>query len=301
MKLTRLFAEGGPALSFEVFPPKAGNNYESVRSATEAIAGLRPAFMSVTCGAGGSTEGFTVSIAKNLKDKFGVTPLVHLICISSTEQEIESSLLQIRDAGIKNILALRGDMPKYDQAAIKKDFRYACDLVAKIKRFGDFCVGGACYPEGHPEAPNFDEDINNLRVKVDAGCDFLVSQMFFDNNIFYAFLDKLAAKGINVPVIPGIMPVTNAKQIRRILELSGRTLPRKFAKIVDRFGDDPEAMKQAGIVYATEQVVDLYASGIKNVHIYTMNKPEVAARVMDNISAIIKTQIFGRSTARGIK
>ena len=190
-------------------------------------------------------------------------------------------------------------MPKYDQAAIKKDFRYACDLVAKIKRFGDFCVGGACYPEGHPEAPNFDEDINNLRVKVDAGCDFLVSQMFFDNNIFYAFLDKLAAKGINVPVIPGIMPVTNAKQIRRILELSGRTLPRKFAKMSryrDTRGD--EAGRDSLCHRAGGRPV---RHGIKNVHIYTMNKPEVAARVMDNISAIIKTQIFGRSTARGIK
>jgi methylenetetrahydrofolate reductase (NADPH) len=288
MKLTKLFASCKPTLSFEVFPPKSSNNYESVRSATEAIAALRPAFMSVTCGAGGTTEGFTVSIAKNLQDKFGVTPLVHLICISSSEEEIERSLEEIKAAGIENILALRGDIPKYDGATVKSDFKHACDLVAKIKRYGDFCVGGACYPEGHPESPSLDDDINNLKIKIDAGCDFLVSQMFFDNNIFYAFLDKLAAKGINVPVNPGIMPVTNAKQIRRILELSGRTLPRKFAKIVEKFGEDPESMKQAGIVYATEQVVDLFASGIKNVHIYTMNKPEVAARMMDNISAIIK-------------
>ncbi len=288
MKLTELFARGRTTLSFEVFPPKTSDKYDSVKEATEAIAKLSPAFMSVTCGAGGSTEGFTVSIAKNIQDKFGVMPLVHLTCVSSSKENIRESLAKIKEAGIKNILALRGDMPAYEGAVIHRDFIHASDLVAEIKRFGDFCVGGACYPEGHPESPNLDDDIENLMKKVDAGCDFLTTQMFFDNNIFYSFLEKLEKKGINVPVNPGIMPITNAKQIKRIFDLSGKTLPRRFAKIVEKFGEDPESMKQAGIVYATEQVIDLYASGIKNVHIYTMNKPDVAARVMDNISAIIK-------------
>jgi methylenetetrahydrofolate reductase (NADPH) len=288
MKLTELFARGRTTLSFEVFPPKTSDKYDSVKEATEAIAKLSPAFMSVTCGAGGSTEGFTVSIAKNIQDKFGVMPLVHLTCVSSSKENIRESLAKIKEAGIRNILALRGDMPAYEGAVIHRDFIHASDLVAEIKRFGDFCVGGACYPEGHPESPNLDDDIENLMKKVDAGCDFLTTQMFFDNNIFYSFLEKLEKKGINVPVNPGIMPITNAKQIKRIFDLSGKTLPRRFAKIVEKFGEDPESMKQAGIVYATEQVIDLYASGIKNVHIYTMNKPDVAARVMDNISAIIK-------------
>lgn len=288
MKLTELFARGEMTLSCEVFPPKTSDKYDSVREATEAIAALSPAFMSVTCGAGGSTEGFTVSIAKNIHDKFGVIPLVHLTCVSSSKDNIRENISGIKEAGIKNILALRGDMPSYEGAVIHRDFIHASDLIAEIKRSGDFCVGGACYPEGHPESPNLDDDIDNLMKKVDAGCDFFTTQMFFDNNIFYSFLDKLAKKGINIPVNPGIMPITNAKQIKRIFDLSGKTLPRRFAKIVEKFGENPESMKQAGIVYASEQVIDLYASGVKNVHIYTMNKPDVAARVMDNISAIIK-------------
>lgn len=287
MKLTELFAGSAPALSCEVFPPKTGDKYDSVREATEKIAALRPAFMSVTCGAGGSAEGFTVGIAENIHKKFGVVPLVHLTCVGTSRENIRGSLRSIGEAGIKNILALRGDMPTYAGAVVCRDFPHASDLVAEIKRSGDFCVGGACYPEGHPESPNLDDDIQNLVKKVDAGCDFLTTQMFFDNNIFYGFLEKLGARGINVPVNPGIMPVTNSRQIKRIFELSGKTLPRRFAKIVEKFGENDEAMKQAGIVYATEQIIDLYASGVRNVHLYTMNKPDVAARVMENISAII--------------
>ncbi len=287
MKLTELFACSGHTLSCEVFPPKTSDKYDSVREATERIAALSPAFMSVTCGAGGSAEGFTVSIAANLRDKFDVVPLVHLTCVGSSRESIRESLHDIGAAGIKNILALRGDMPVYEGAVIHRDFTHASDLVAEIKRSGDFCVGGACYPEGHPESPNLDDDITNLAKKVDAGCDFLTTQMFFDNNIYYSFIEKLAARGINVPVIPGIMPIINARQIKRIFELSGKTLPRRFAKIVEKFSDDDLSMKQAGVAYATEQIIDLYATGVKNVHLYTMNNHDVAARVIDNISAII--------------
>ncbi len=286
MKISELFKQNKPTLSFEVFPPKNDTAYESVKDSVERIAVLKPSFMSVTYGAGGGTSQYTVDMA-NAVLKHGVTPLAHLTCVSSTKETIHTQLKKLQDNGIENILALRGDIPKgFDRE--KCEYRYASDLVADIKSFGDFCIGGACYPEGHTESACSKEDILNLKRKVDTGCEFLTTQMFFDNNILYNFMYKIREAGITVPIVAGIMPVTNGKQINRICALSGTYLPQRFKSIVDKFGDKPEAMMQAGIAYATDQIIDLLANGISAVHVYSMNKPEVAAKIQENISKIIK-------------
>lgn len=287
MKLSEMFLSDKPTLSFEVFPPKNTDAFESVRVATEEIAALHPDFMSVTYGAGGGTSEYTASVACNLKECYGVTPIAHLTCVSSAKEQIDSMLRRLREGGIENILALRGDIPQGAGAQAEWSFRHANELVAYIKTQGDFCVGGACYPEGHPESANQREDILRLRQKAEAGCDFLTTQMFFDNNILYNFLYKIRDAGIKTPVIAGIMPVTNGKQIKRICGLSGTCLPGRFKQIVDRFGDDPAAMKQAGIAFATEQIIDLFANGVNHVHIYSMNKPDVAAKIKENLSEIL--------------
>ena len=286
MKLTEIINSDKLSLSFEVFPPKTDDAFESVKYATEQIAELSPSYMSVTYGAGGGTSDYTVKIAENLKNK-GVTPLAHLSCVSSSKDEIHKKLAELKQHGIENILALRGDIPE-DKALLKTDYRYASELTQDIRDFGGFCIGGACYPEAHPESASSFEDIENLRRKVDAGCEFLTTQMFFDNNIFYNFVYRLRNSGIDVPVVAGIMPVTNPKSIKRICRISGSALPQRFVRIVDRFGDDPMAMTQAGIAYATEQIIDLFANGVRAVHIYSMNKPEVARKIKENISGIIK-------------
>ncbi len=288
MKLTKLFGQGKPMLSFEVFPPKTDDKYDSVKHATEEIAKLRPAYMSVTYGAGGGTSDYTLSIASNIKDNYGVPSLAHLTCVSSDREKVHTQLAKMKEYGIENVLALRGDIPEGQEQTVRT-YSYASELVREIKEFGDFCIGGACYPEGHVESANQTEDILHLKEKVDAGCDFLTTQMFFDNNILYNFLYKIREAGITVPVVPGIMPVTNGSQIERICKLSGTYLPQRFKQIVDRFGDDPDAMKQAGIAYATEQIVDLFANGINAVHVYSMNKPDVAETIMRNLSCIIGT------------
>lgn len=288
MKLSELFAQNRPTLSFEVFPPKTDDNYESVKYATEHIAELKPDYMSVTYGAGGGTSEYTVSIAANILNGYGVTPLAHLTCVSSKKDKIISQLDALKANGIENILALRGDIPKNSNPDEKREYRYAYQLIRDIKEHGNFCIGGACYPESHVESANSKEDIKYLKEKVDTGCDFLTTQMFFDNNILYTFLYKIREAGITVPVVAGIMPVTNGKQIKRIYELSGTYLPQRFKSIVDRFGDDPAAMKQAGIAYATEQIIDLLANGVNAIHIYTMNKPDVAAKIQQSLSDIIK-------------
>ncbi len=287
MKLTDKSFCSKPTLSFEVFPPKTSDKYQSVKAATEEIAALRPSFMSVTCGAGGSTQGFTVSIAGNIQQKYGVITLAHLTCVSSGREKIHTALRDMKQAGIENILALRGDIPTYEGAVIETDFPHACDLIEEIKKFGDFCVGGACYPEGHPESVSREADLRNLKRKVDAGCDFLTTQMFFDNDIFYGFLDRAAALGIDVPVNAGIMPITNAAQVGRIRALSGSTLPQRLLKLIEKFENNPAALKQAGIAYATEQAFELYSNGVKGVHIYTMNKPDVAERIQENLYGVI--------------
>ncbi len=275
-----------PSLSFEVFPPKTGDTYQSVQDAALSIAKLSPSYMSVTYGAGGTNAGFALEIESALY-KSGVTPLAHLSCVCATKEKIRQQLADFKANGITNILALRGDIPQ-GMTADNLEYRYASDLAKEIRNFGGFCIGGACYPECHPESENSSRDIEALRIKVDSGCSFLTTQMFFDNNILYNFMYRLYRAGVDVPIVAGIMPVTNSNQIKRILSISQAALPQKFIRIVDRYGDNPEAMKQAGIAFATEQVIDLYANGINAVHIYSMNKPEVAMAIKNNISEIIK-------------
>lgn len=286
MKIIDIINGGKPSLSLEVFPPKTDDKFESVKSVTEEIAALSPSFMSVTYGAGGGTSDFTVSIAKNIQEKYSVPALAHLSCISSTKERVQSQLRQLKEAGIENILALRGDIPE-GMSMDKLDYHYASELIEEIRKNGDFCIGGACYPESHPESENSFEDIKNLKIKEDCGCEFFTTQMFFDNNILYNFLYRAREAGISVPIVAGIMPVTNAKSIKRICAINNSLLPQRFVRIVDKFGSDPEKMMQAGIAYATEQIVDLYANGVNAVHVYTMNKPEVARAIMKNISEII--------------
>ena len=291
MKLTGLFENDRLSLSFEVFPPKTDSSFESVKQATEEIASLRPAFMSVTYGAGGGTSKYTLDIAKNIKERYSVPTIAHLTCVGSTKETVKKKISEIREAGIENVMALRGDLTPELAASDRSGwvYRNAIDLVRELRESNeDFCIGGACYPEVHPESRDQREDIRYLCEKVDAGCDFLTTQMFFDNNLLYNFLYKIREAGITVPVIPGIMPITNANQIERAIKLSGSFMPRRFASLVDKFGESPAAMMQAGIAYATDQIIDLFANGIKNVHVYSMNKPEVARKILDNLSDILK-------------
>lgn len=286
MRIIDIITAQKPSLSFEVFPPKTDTAFESVRSATEALARLKPDYMSVTYGAGGGTSAYTIQTAQHLQE-MGVPALAHLSCVSSTKKEIQSQLQQLKNSGITNILALRGDIPKgMEQSDL--EYRYASQLIEEIKEFGGFCIGGACYPESHPESETCTQDVAYLKKKVESGCEFLTTQMFFDNNILYNFMYRIREAGISVPVVAGIMPVTNAVQVKRICSISGTALPQRFRRIVDRYGAQPDAMKQAGIAYATEQIIDLYANGINAVHVYTMNKPDVAERILQNISQIIR-------------
>jgi len=290
LKIIETLCDDKLRISFEVFPPKADSAFESVKIATEEIAALKPAFMSVTYGAGGGTSKYTLDIAKNIKEEYSVSTIAHLTCISSTKETVKKQIENMKSAGIKNVLALRGDLTPELLASDRNTWQYknAVDLVRELKASdGDFCIGGACYPEVHPESRNQKEDILYLKEKVDAGCDFLTTQMFFDNNLLYNFLYKIREKGITVPVIAGIMPITNANQVERAIKLSGSFMPNRFKSIVDKFGNDAEAMKQAGIAYATDQIIDLFANNITNVHVYSMNKPDVAKKILDNLSAII--------------
>ncbi|MBQ4259080.1 MAG: methylenetetrahydrofolate reductase [Lachnospiraceae bacterium] len=290
MKMIELLQKDTLSISFEVFPPKTDSTFDSVKVATEEIAKLRPAFMSVTYGAGGGTSRYTLDIAKNIKELYGVPTLEHLTCVSSSREMVREKIAEIQAAGIENVMALRGDIPKELQNVDRSrwDYQHAIELVRELKESGaDFCIGGACYPEIHPESVNQKEDIHYLKEKVDAGCEFLTTQMFFDNNLFYNFLYKIREAGITVPVIPGIMPITNANQVARAIQLSGSFMPQRFKSLVDKFGSDPAAMKQAGIAYATDQIIDLYANGITNVHVYSMNKPDVAEKIQANLSDIL--------------
>ena len=290
MKIIDLITKDTLSLSFEVFPPKTETSFESVKAATEEIAKLKPAFMSVTYGAGGGTSKYTLDIAKNIKETYGVPTLAHLTCVSSTKNTVKEKIKDIKAAGIENIMALRGDIPAEleGQDRSKWDYQYAIDLIRELKETDrSFCIGCACYPEIHPESANQKEDIKRLKEKVDAGCDFITTQMFFDNNLLYNFLYKIREAGITVPVIPGIMPITNANQVERAIKLSGSFMPQRFKSLVDKFGSDSAAMKQAGIAYATDQIIDLYANNITNVHVYSMNKPDVAMKIQSNLSDII--------------
>ncbi len=290
MKIKELLQSTDPHLSFEVFPPKTDAAFEAVEFAVKEIAQLRPSFMSVTYGAGGGTSKYTLDIAKEIKELHGVSTVAHLTCVSSTRETVAQRITDMKEAGIENVMALRGDLTSEQEGADRSGWAYrnAVDLVRELKESGDFCIGGACYPEVHPESATQAEDIKYLKEKVDAGCDFLTTQMVFDNNLLYNFLYKIREAGITVPVIPGIMPITNAKQVERAIKLSGSFMPVRFKSIVDRFGSDPRAMMQAGIAYATDQIIDLYANGITNVHVYSMNKPEVAKKITENLSAILR-------------
>ena len=290
MKIIDILNQHTMSLSFEVFPPKKEDAFDSVKEATEEIAGYHPAFMSVTYGAGGGTSRYTLDIAKNISDRFGVPTLAHLTCVSSDRKTVKDQIAAIKEAGIRNVMALRGDLTPELEATdrSKWDYRYAVELIRELKESDcDFCIGAACYPEVHPESANQKEDLQHLKEKVDAGADFLTTQMVFDNNLFFNFLYKLRETGVTVPVLPGIMPITNARQVERAIKLSGSFMPQRFKSIVDYFGSDPESMKQAGIAYATDQIIDLYANGITNVHVYSMNKPDVAKAILDNLSAIL--------------
>ena len=287
MKLNELLSKEDITLSFEVFPPKVTANYEAVKEAAYSVARLAPSYMSVTYGAGGSTRDNTLKIAKGIQDTYGVTTIAHLTCVGATKEGIRQSLTDMKAAGIDNVLALRGDRPKDFEGEPFTDYHYASELVAEIKAFGGMCIGGACYPEGHVESENTKQDILNLKKKVDAGCEFLTTQMFFDNNIFYNFLCRVREAGINVPVIPGIMPITRPAQLQNAVKLSGCNVPMRFRSIVDCFGSNPEAMQQAGIIYATDQIIDLIANGVKHIHVYSMNNSEVAKGIQDSLSKIL--------------
>ena len=290
MKLSNLFNNDKLSLSFEVFPPKTDTAFESVKHATEEIAKLRPSFMSVTYGAGGGTSKYTLDIAKNIKANYGVPTLAHLTCVSSTRETVRERIEDMKAAGIENVMALRGDIPAGLENADRShwDYKHAVELVRELKESGaDFCIGGACYPEIHPESACQKEDIKYLKEKVEAGCEFLTTQMFFDNNLLYNFLYKIREAGITVPIIPGIMPITNGNQVDRAIKLSGSFMPQRFKSLVDKFGTTPAAMKQAGIAYATDQIIDLFANGITNVHVYSMNKPDVAEAIQRNLSDIL--------------
>lgn len=288
MKISEILQKRRLTVSFEIFPPKQDSAYNAVINCTEELAHFKPDFISVTYGAGGGTSSNTVKIASHLQDKIGVTPLAHLTSLSSTKKEVHAIIEELKNRKIENILALRGDRPNDPSFVPPGDYTFASDLVSDIHKSGDFCIGGACYPEGHPECGNKDHDLDNLKLKVDSGCSFLTTQMFFDNNMLYSFLYRALAKGITVPVLAGIMPVTNGAQLKRMVALSNAYLPPKFLALVDRFGNNNEAMKQAGIAYATEQIIDLVTNGVRGIHIYAMNKPDVVQKIMANISEIIR-------------
>ncbi|MBW7572992.1 methylenetetrahydrofolate reductase [NAD(P)H] [Caproiciproducens faecalis] len=287
MKISEILNSGKVTVSCELFPPKKDDDIDRVKEVVRGISALKPDFMSVTYGAGGGTSKNTTRIASEIQS-CGVTALAHLTCVSSTKEEVGQILSGLKEQNIENILALRGDIPKDSVFPSGGQYRYASELVRQIREYGGFCIGAACYPEGHVECARREDDIGYLKEKVDSGCDFLTTQMFFDNNILYQFLYRILAKGIQIPVVAGIMPVTNSSQIKRICALSGTELPPRFKAIVDKFADKPAAMKQAGIAYATEQIIDLISNGVNAIHLYTMNKPDIAAKIMDNLSEIIR-------------
>lgn len=288
MKIKDLITQDKATLSFEVFPPKKDTDFADVEAAALGIAALKPDYMSVTYGAGGSTKGHTIQLASEIQEKYDVPTIAHLTCVCASREGIRNALAEMKSAGIENILALRGDIPKNYDGQVFTEFSHASELVELIKETGDFCVGGACYPEVHPDSANKHEDIAGLKKKVDAGCDYLTTQMFFDNNIFFNFMYRVREARITVPIIPGIMPITKRVQVKNAVKLSGCNVPERFKSIVDAFGDTEAAMRQAGIAYATDQIIDLMANGVKHIHVYSMNKPEVAAGIQKNLSEILK-------------
>lgn len=287
MFIKDIFSSKKPVLSFEVFPPKQESGLDAVLSAVKEMSSLPIDYMSVTYGAGGSNSKNTGQIAAYLKNNLAIPALAHLTCVANSKDDVHKKLEEYRELGIENILALRGDKPKDYEGELFPGYHYANELVGAIKDFGGFCIGGACYPECHPNSPNLDADIENLKIKVDAGVDFLVTQMFFDNDEFYKFRDKAVKKGINVPINAGIMPLTNAGQIQRMAILSGgASMPSKFIKMIAKYQDNPEALKQAGIAYAVDQIIDLVSNDTDGIHVYTMNKPDTAKKIVNVINSL---------------
>ena len=288
MKISEILKQGKPTISFEVYPPKTDDLFPKHREATMKIAAMQPSFMSVTYGANGGTRRHTFQLASDIQTEYGVTALAHITCVTTDKAGIRERLDDLKSKNIENVLALRGDIPEGYEFPQKGGYLHANELAADIKAYGDFCVGGACYPEGHPEAPSKQVDMENLKRKQDAGCEFLTTQMFFDNSIFYSFLYRIREIDITVPILAGIMPITQRSQIQKAIKLSGTVFPARFLSIADKFGDNPQAMKQAGIAYATEQIIDLLANGVKGIHVYSMNKPDVAGKLMENLSEVLK-------------
>jgi methylenetetrahydrofolate reductase (NADPH) len=283
-----LFSSKKPVISFEIFPPKKDSDIDTIYSTLEGLKDLNPDFISVTYGAGGSTSNTTIEIASIVKNKYSIEALAHLTSVSLTADKLNNILKELKKNNVNNILALRGDFPQdIDEAEkLSRQFQYASELTQEIKNFGGFSIGGACYPEGHLECTGLEADIKNLKKKVDNGADFLITQLFFDNDYFYNFKEQAAKNSITIPMSAGIMPVTSKKQIERIVELSGATLPRKFIRIMEKYEHNPDALKEAGIAYATEQIIDLISSGIDGIHLYTMNRPDTAKKIISNISEI---------------
>jgi len=287
MKIKDILKEEKLSISFEVFPPKTDASFESIKTAVNEIASLSPSFMSVTYGAGGGTSQYTVEIAKNIQNVYSVPALAHLTCLSSTKETVRARIDDMKANGIKNVMALRGDIP-HGMENLPREYKHAIELIRELREAdADFCIGGACYPEVHPESLNAEHDLMHLKEKADAGLDFLTTQMFFDNELFYSFLEKARGVGISQEIIPGVMPITKARQIERAISLSGSYMPRRFLSLVNKFGSNPDAMTQAGIAYATDQIIDLFANGVTNVHVYSMNKPEVAKAILSNLSNIL--------------
>ena len=289
MKISELYNRNKQSLSFEIFPPKKDTELESIDETLEVLCELEPDFISVTFGAGGgSNRNRTIEIAKNIKNRYGVEPVVHLTSLHYDKSEIDEFARVLEAEGIENILALRGDRtPKIEE---KSDFKHASDLISYLSEKHDFCFLGACYPECHPESADKVNDIKGLRCKVDAGASVLISQLFFENEKFFNFVENCRIAGIEVPIIPGIMPVINAAQIRRMLTICNATFPERFNRIVAKFEDDKEALFDAGMSYALSQIIDLLASDIPGIHLYTMNNPRVARRICEGIRNIVKKQ-----------
>ena len=286
MKITELYQKKKNVLSFEIFPPKKDSELKNIDKTLEILCELKPDYISVTFGAGGSTNhNKTIQIAKKLKEEYHVEPVVHLTCLCYDKAEIDEFSKELTEEGIQNILALRGDYnPNVPQ---KNDFAHASDLITYLKQKGDFCIAGACYPECHPQSKNRVEEIRNLKKKTDAGAQVLLSQLFFDNHFFYRFVEDCRIAGIDTPITPGIMPVINASQIKRMVTLCGASLPERFEKIIHRFETNKEALFDAGMSYALSQIIDLLANDVDGLHLYTMNNPAVARRICEGIKNII--------------
>ena len=287
MKIAELFKPGKTVFSFEIFPPKKDGSIDTIYSTLDGLSDLHPDFISVTYGAGGSeANDITSEIAGLIKKKYNTESIAHLTCVNSSKEDIDFQLAQFKKQGIENVLALRGDINP--EIPPKKDFEHASDLISYMKERSDLGFSGACYPEGHVECESLDKDIENLKIKVEAGASHLISQLFFDNSSFYRFIEKARAAGINVPIEAGIMPCVNAKQIQRMVGMCGASLPTKFTKMIARYENNPEAMHSAGIAYAVDQIIDLCANGVDGIHLYTMNNPVIARKIAESVSSVIR-------------